>query len=179
MLAFILRRLAQAVLVMLCVALIAFMLFQFVGDPVSHMLGQDATQEQIREARDVLGLNNSIFVQFWHFLSNAVQGEFGFSLRQGKVSTLVAERFPATLELALSAAFLALCFGIPMGVYAALQTWDFRQPGLDDGLAAGGFPADLPDRHCPDPDFFPLTSTGFRVSVVVRSPGSAGGRPAS
>ena len=126
MLAFILRRLAQAVLVMLCVALIAFMLFQFVGDPVSHILGQDATPEQIREARDALGLNNSIFVQFWQFLSNAVQGEFGFSLRQGtKVSTLVAERFPATLELALSAAFLALSFGIPMGVYAALKRGTF------------------------------------------------------
>ena len=126
MLAFILRRLAQAVLVMLCVALIAFMLFQFVGDPVSHMLGQDATAEQIREARDALGLNNSILTQFWHFLSNAVQGDFGFSLRQGsKVSTLVAERFPATLELALAAAFLALCFGIPMGVYAALRRGTF------------------------------------------------------
>lgn len=74
------------------------------------------------EARDALGLNNSILTQFWHFLSNAVQGDFGFSLRQGsKVSTLVAERFPATLELALAAAFLALCFGIPMGVYAALR----------------------------------------------------------
>ncbi len=126
MLAFILRRLAQAVLVMLCVALIAFMLFQFVGDPVSHMLGQDATAEQIREARDALGLNNSILTQFWHFLTNAVQGDFGFSLRQGsKVSTLVAERFPATLELALAAAFLALCFGIPMGVYAALRRGTF------------------------------------------------------
>ena len=111
---------------MLCVALIAFMLFQFVGDPVSHMLGQDATAEQIREARDALGLNNSILTQFWHFLSNAVQGDFGFSLRQGsKVSTLVAERFPATLELALAAAFLALCFGIPMGVYAALRRGTF------------------------------------------------------
>ena len=126
MLAFILRRLAQAVLVMLCVALIAFMLFQFVGDPVSHMLGQDATAEQIREARDALGLNNSILTQFWHFLSNAVQGDFGFSLRQGsKVSTLVAERFPATLELALAAAFLALCFGIPMGVYLCLTALIF------------------------------------------------------
>lgn len=91
--------LAQAVLVMLCVALIAFMLFQFVGDPVSHMLGQDATAEQIREARDALGLNNSILTQFWHFLSNAVQGDFGFSLRQGsKVSTLVAELTPSSRQ---------------------------------------------------------------------------------
>ena len=131
MLAFILRRLVQAAVVMLCVALIAFMLFQFVGDPVSHLLGQDATAEQIREARDALGLNDSMFVQFWHFLSNAAQGDFGFSLRQGsKVSVLIAERFPATLELALSAAFLALSLGVPMGVYAALKRGTFSSQVL-------------------------------------------------
>jgi peptide/nickel transport system permease protein len=65
-------------------------------------------------------------VQFGHFLVNAVQGEFGLSLRQGaKVSRLIAERLPATLELALVAATLALVIGIPMGVYAALRrgTW--------------------------------------------------------
>ena len=126
MLAFILRRLVQAVIVMLSVAFIAFMLFQFVGDPVSFLLGQDATQEEIREVRAALGLDQPFIVQFWHFLANAVQGEFGFSLRQGaKVSQLIAERFPATLELALMAAFLALSIGIPMGVYAALRRGSF------------------------------------------------------
>jgi peptide/nickel transport system permease protein len=126
MLAFIFRRLIQAVLVMVCVAFIAFMLFQYVGDPVVFLLGQDAKPDQIAALRADLGLDQPFFVQFWHFLLNAVQGEFGLSLRQGaKVSRLLAERFPATLELALVAAALALLIGVPMGVYAALRrgTW--------------------------------------------------------
>lgn len=122
MLAFIIRRLLQAAIVMVTVALIAFMLFQYVGDPVVFLLGQDATAEDVAEMRAALGLDQPFWVQFWHFLANAVQGEFGISLRQGaKVSSLIAERFPATLELALVAALLALALGIPMGVYAALR----------------------------------------------------------
>ena len=95
MLAFILRRLIQAVIVMVTVAFISFMLFQYVGDPVVFLLGQDATPEQIRELRASLGLDKPFFVQFWHFLVNASQGEFGLSLRQGaKVSRLIAEAPP-------------------------------------------------------------------------------------
>jgi peptide/nickel transport system permease protein len=126
MLVFILRRLLQAMVVMVAVAFIAFLLFQYVGDPVVFLLGQDARPEQIRELRSALGLDQPFFIQFWHFLANAVQGEFGLSLRQGaKVSRLIAERFPATLELALIAALLALLIGIPMGVYAALRRGTF------------------------------------------------------
>ncbi len=126
MFAFILQRLIQAVIVMITVAFIAFMLFQYVGDPVVFLLGQDATPEQIRELRADLGLDKSFIVQFGAFLGNAVQGEFGLSLRQGaKVSRLIAERFPATFELALVAASIALIVGIPMGVYAALRRGSF------------------------------------------------------
>ncbi len=126
MLAFILRRLIQAVIVMVTVAFISFMLFQYVGDPVVSLLGQDATPEQIRDMRAALGLDQPFVVQFWHFLVNAAQGEFGISLRQGaKVSRLIAERFPATLELALVAAVMALVIGVPMGVYAALRRGTF------------------------------------------------------
>ena len=126
MFAFILQRLILAVIVMVVVAFIAFLLFQYVGDPVVFLLGQDAKPDQIAALRADLGLDQPFFVQYWHFLVNAVQGEFGLSLRQGsKVSRLIAERLPATLELALVAATLALCIGIPMGVYAALKrnTW--------------------------------------------------------
>ena len=126
MFAFILQRLIQAAIVMVVVAFIAFLLFQYVGDPVVFLLGQDAKPDQIAALRADLGLDQPFFVQYWHFLINAVQGEFGLSLRQGsKVSRLIAERLPATLELALVAATLALCIGIPMGVYAALKrnTW--------------------------------------------------------
>jgi peptide/nickel transport system permease protein len=126
MLAFILRRLIQAMVVMVTVAFIAFMLFQYVGDPVVFLLGQEATPEQARSLRADLGLDQPFFVQFWHFLVNAVQGEFGLSLRQGaKVSRLISERLPATLELAFVAAMIALLLGIPMGVYAALQRGSF------------------------------------------------------
>ena len=122
MLAFTLRRLIQALIVMVVVALMAFMLFQYVGDPVVFLLGQDASPAQKQALREALGLDRSFVVQFWHFLLNAVQGDFGLSLRQGaKVSRLIGERFPATLELSLVAALLALVLGIPMGVYAALR----------------------------------------------------------
>src|SRR5258706_10075826 len=126
MLAFILRRLAQAVLVMLTVGLIAFSLFRFVGDPVLIMLGQDATPEQRKELTHSLGLDRPFYVQYASFLGNALHGEFGLSLRQVQpVSKLIVERLPATLELSFVAAFLALAAGIPMGIYTALrrQAW--------------------------------------------------------
>jgi len=112
----------QAIVVMLTVAFIAFMLFQYVGDPVTNLLGQDATPEQREQLRHDLGLDASFPVQFARFVGNAVQGEFGLSLRQGrKVSTLIVERFPATLELSMAAAVIALGLGIPLGVIAALR----------------------------------------------------------
>ena len=126
MFAFVFQRLLQAVIVMVVVAVIAFMLFQYVGDPVVFLLGQDAKPDQIAQLRADLGLDQPFFVQFWHFLTNAAQGEFGLSLRQGaKVSRLISERFPATLELALVAASLALLIGVPMGVYSALRRNSF------------------------------------------------------
>ena len=122
MAAFIVRRLLQAIIVMLVVALIAFLLFQYVGDPVSQMLGQDATPEDRARLRGDLGLDQPFYVQFVHFIGNAVQGDFGISLRQGRaVSTLIKERLPATLELAFAAALIAIVIGIPMGVYTALR----------------------------------------------------------
>ncbi|HEY6966278.1 MAG TPA: ABC transporter permease [Burkholderiales bacterium] len=122
MLAFILRRLAQAVLVMLAVGLIAFSLFQFVGDPVHFMLGQDATPEDHERITRLLGLDQPFYVQYARFVNNALHGEFGLSLRQAQpVSRLIAERLPATLELSAVAALFALVGGVSMGVYTALR----------------------------------------------------------
>lgn len=122
MLAFVLRRLFQAALVMLAVAFVAFSLFNYVGDPVNLMLGQDATPEQKKELRESLGLDKPDYVQFAVFVKNAVNGEFGLSLKQGRlVSTLIKERLPATLELAVAAACIALVGGLLMGVYTALR----------------------------------------------------------
>jgi peptide/nickel transport system permease protein len=126
MLAFILRRLLQSVLVMTVVAYIAFGLFNYIGDPVAFMLGQDATIQERQRLRAELGLDQPFYVQFTRFLGNAVQGDFGVSLRQGRqVAVLLKERLPATLELSFAAAAIALFVGIPLGVYTALRrnTW--------------------------------------------------------
>ncbi len=118
---------------MLAVALVAFLLFQYVGDPVSQMLGQDATPEDRARLRTELGLDEPFYVQFSTFVGNAVQGDFGISLRQGRaVSTLIKERLPATLELAFTAAILAIVVGIPAGVYTALR----RNSWLSQALLA-------------------------------------------
>ena len=122
MLAFILRRLAQAVLVMLAVGLIAFSLFRFTGDPVLFMLGQDATPEDRARITRQLGLDKPFYVQYARFVDNALHGDFGLSLRQAQpVSRLIAERLPATLELSAVAALFALIGGVSMGVYTALR----------------------------------------------------------
>lgn len=122
MFAFIIRRLIQAVMVMLVVAMIAFYLFQFVGDPVSIMLGQDATDADRIRLTAELGLDKPVILQFYQFVLNAVQGDFGISLRQGQnVSTLLLERMPATFELSIAAALIALVVGLPLGVFTALR----------------------------------------------------------
>ena len=122
MIAFVVQRLLQGVVVMLVVGFIAFSLFNFVGDPVSLMLPPEATQADRDAMRQVLGLDKPFYLQFVTFLQNAVQGNFGISLRLGRpVSTLLVERLPATLELAITAALIALAVGIPVGVYTALR----------------------------------------------------------
>ncbi|HET7730596.1 MAG TPA: ABC transporter permease, partial [Usitatibacter sp.] len=109
-------------LVMLVVGFIAFSLYNFVGDPVSLMLPPEATQADRELMRQQLGLDKPFYQQFVTFLGNALQGNFGISLRLGRpVSTLLAERLPATLELAITAALISLVVGIPLGVYTALR----------------------------------------------------------
>lgn len=133
MVVFILRRLLQAIAVMLTVTLLAFALFQYIGDPVTIMLGQDATEQDRIQLREQLGLNRSAPVQFAHFVSNAAQGDFGLSLRQGQpVSDLLLARLPATVELSVVAAVLALLVGLPLGVYTALR----RNSWLSQGILA-------------------------------------------
>lgn len=119
--AFIVSRLLQALPVMLAVSFISFAMFAYVGDPVAIMLGQDFTEAQRQQLIRDLGLDQPFFVQFANFLGQAVQGNFGLSYRLSRpVSELIVERAPATLELAFSAALLALAVGVPMGVYTGL-----------------------------------------------------------
>lgn len=122
MLAFIVQRLLQAIVVMLVVGIISFSLFQFVGDPVNNMLGPEGSAEQRERLRERLGLNDPIPLQFVHYLGNAARGEFGLSYRIGKpVDELLAERLPATIELVAVSAVIALLVGVPMGVYTGLK----------------------------------------------------------
>jgi peptide/nickel transport system permease protein len=122
MLAFIIQRLFQSVLVMLTVALIAFALFNYVGDPINNMVGQDTTQADRERLRQDLGLNAPFVVQFARFVGHAVQGNFGLSYQQARpVGQIILEKMPATLELSSMAAFLALLLGVPMGIYTGLH----------------------------------------------------------
>jgi peptide/nickel transport system permease protein len=122
MLAFIVSRLLQSLAVMLAVSFLCFVLFNFVGDPVNNMVGQEASASERAEMRHELGLEDSVVVQFARFLGNAATGNFGKSYRLARpVSDLIVERMPATLELVFVAAVLALAMGIPLGVLTALR----------------------------------------------------------
>ena len=121
MLAFILQRLIQGLIVMLAVAMVSFSLFTFVGDPVNNMVGIETTQAERERIREELGLNDAVHVQFFSFVGNALHGEFGVSYRLTRpVMEIIVERLPATLELSFAAAAVAMLAGIPMGVYTAL-----------------------------------------------------------
>lgn len=121
MIAFIVRRLLQAALVMLAVAFVSFAMFNFIGDPVANIVGQDTPADQIVELRKSLGIDDPMPVRFGRFVANAVQGKFGLSYRTTEpVGRMIADRLPATLELSLVAAIFALAAGIPMGVFAGL-----------------------------------------------------------
>ncbi|QPC43708.1 ABC transporter permease [Kaustia mangrovi] len=122
MILFILRRLAESVFVMLAVALIAFTLFRFVGDPINNLVGQDTSLEEREQLKEDLGLNDPVIVQFARFVGDAARGDFGYSYQMRlPVKQLIAERFPATMELSMTSALIALFVGIPMGVYTALR----------------------------------------------------------
>jgi peptide/nickel transport system permease protein len=122
MIAFILRRLAQSVLVLLIVGFVSFSMFRFIGDPINNMMGQDATVEQREELSRQLGLDQPFPVQFARFIARAATGDFGVSYRLGRpVMDLILERLPATLELALVSALIAFVVGVAMGVYTAIH----------------------------------------------------------
>lgn len=122
MLTFLARRLAQSVIVMVLAALVSFALFRFVGDPVAAMVGQETRLHEINELRDQLGLNDPFYVQFARFIAGVARGEFGFSYRLHQpVQSVILQRLPATIELAVSSALIALVLGSVLGVFAALK----------------------------------------------------------
>ena len=135
MFSFVIKRLLQAILVMLIVTMIASLLFQFVGDPVTQMLGQEATEADRLALTHELGLDQPIWKQFGAFIANTLHGDFGMSLRQGTpVVDLFKEKMPATLELA----FFSSLFS-PFGSAGCRLTDEERRL-----RSAGGQPVFLP-----------------------------------
>ena len=119
---FLSTRLWNGLLVMIGVSFISFLLFNYIGDPINNLLGERATLEQQQAMRTALGLDQPLVLLFFNYLGLAVRGEFGISYRNLEpVSQLLLSRVPATLELSLCAALLALGLGIPMGVYAGIR----------------------------------------------------------
>ena len=126
MLSYFFKRLLQAILVMIVVAFVSFSLFNFVGDPVISLTGEDSSIERQAEVREAIGLNDPIYIQFSRFLGNVIQGDFGISYQlKREVSDLIAERMPATLELVFVSAILAIVVGVILGVYTGIHRDSF------------------------------------------------------
>ncbi len=117
------RRIIGAIPVLLGISFLIFLLMHIApGDPVSLLLGDDATPADIERTRHEWGLDRPLIVQYWDFLSRAVTGDFGKSLKFNEpVTKLVSERLPATLELAFAALCVAILIAVPLGVYSAIR----------------------------------------------------------
>lgn len=123
---YIFKRLGHTILVMIGISIISFVFLQLSGDPVGLILPQDATSQQIEDLRNKLGLNEPIFIQYLHFISNTLQGNLGRSLFSNEpVTDLILERLPATVELAVFSMGFALIIAIPIGIISALKRGTF------------------------------------------------------
>jgi len=131
-------RVLQSFAVMLVTAFVCFILFNYVGDPISNMVGQETTIQDREALRERLGLNDPTAVQFLRFLRNAAQGDFGISYRlQRPVKDVIPERLPATLELVFASAVLALALGVPLGIYTGLNRDTWLSRAILTGSLAG------------------------------------------
>ncbi|HBH02790.1 MAG: hypothetical protein A2W08_19530 [Candidatus Rokubacteria bacterium RBG_16_73_20] len=120
--AYLVRRLAQSLLVLLGVSFVVFFILHLTGDPALVLLPPDATAQDIQEFREKMGFNDPFLVQYGRFLRGALRGDFGRSVRHDEPAfDLVAERLPATLELAGAALLIALALAIPAGIVSAVR----------------------------------------------------------
>jgi len=119
MVRFIGSRLLRVVITIVAVLTFAFVLARLTGDPVRLMLPEQATEEDVAAARESLGLDRPLFVQYVDFMADALRGDLGESIRQGQSAlALVLERVPATLELALSSFAIGFVLAVALAVIA-------------------------------------------------------------
>ncbi len=136
--AYIGRRILQGILVLFLVSFIAFIIFQYLGDPVMTLAGRYASQAQRAEVREALGLNEPFYIQYFNFLKNALQGNFGMSyVSRVPVLKLILERLPASIELALVAESFAVILGISFGVFVAANPKNMASKFLMTGSLFG------------------------------------------
>ena len=122
MLAFVSRRVLQSVVVLFVMSLIVFSMINLVGDPVDMLVNPESLPDEIERVRRDFGLDQPAYVQYWKFLTGALSGDLGNSFVFGRPAlALIVERFPATMELATFALFLAIIIGLPLGIYAGLN----------------------------------------------------------
>ena len=116
------RRLSQSVLVLFLIALISFLIFRYVGNPVDNLLGQEATVQQRADLEEALGLNLPVYKQYLNFVWDALHFDFGNSYRGAlPVAELISSRLPATLELAFTSVLFAIFLGVISGIYTAIR----------------------------------------------------------
>ena len=122
MLARLLGRLGQSVLVLLVVSMVSFLVFRYIGDPTVSLLGEDASVAEREALLHELGFDQSVPVQYAGYLKQVLSGHFGISYRfRQPVTEVIASRVPATVELSLAAALFAVVGGIGLGVYTAMR----------------------------------------------------------
>ena len=122
MFAFLIRRLGQAVVVMLVISVLSFSIQDELGDPLRELVGQSVSEQTREQLRTEMGLNDPFAVQYWRFLKNALRGDLGVSyFFKRPALEVILDKLPATIDLVIGATFWILLFSIPVGVFAAIN----------------------------------------------------------
>lgn len=165
MLAFLVQRISQAVLVMWVISVVAFAIQDGLGDPLQELVGMSVSQEEREALREELGLNDPMVMQYLRFAGNALRGDLGNSYFYSQPTLeVIAGHLPATLELVIGASLLIILLSVPIGVYAAIRprAWlsKFFMGVSTVGISIPG----VSDRHCTDPAVFHRCDGGL-VSI--------------
>jgi len=151
MFAFIVRRIIQAIFVMLVISLVGFLIQHQIGDPVRDLVGERVTPAERKVIRDRLGLNDPFYIQYARFVKNACKGDLGLSFFYKKPALeVIVSKAPATIELVIVTAIILIIVSIPAGIYSAIypKRW-FSRIIMAFSTVGVAIPVFL-DRHCTD-----------------------------